>query len=193
MSNDTTPVGGAASLGLYVNETQIGRRVVPVATIGLSRLNAPKQVGLDVDQVTEWSSGMDYRALVNDKEHLTQLAKSIRDVVKGLGQIDDFLIKVVKTVGMMKNYPPFPDGNEDRLHYIQSLNGLRKELEAITVPKVVGSAEPVLYPQEVKLPVLDPGRASDADVHNFGKQAEVAQSQLADTKMRLHDLIASHK
>lgn len=66
--------------------------------------------------------------------------------------------------GLVKNYPPFPPGSEERLSYLRSISALRQQLDALTVPPAIERAEPL-----PKAPPLPPDSATDAE---WGAHAE---------------------
>jgi len=119
-----------------------------------------------------------FSALATAKDEATRAAQSIREVNQALGQVEVQMERLAQRVQVVKNYPPFPPGNEQRLEYINSINGLRKQLEAMSVPPVQEGVVPVFYPRESDLPVLDPGSASDEDVAMFGARLDQAGAKL---------------
>jgi hypothetical protein len=63
------------------------------------------------------------------------------------------------------------------MNFINSIEGLRKQLEALQVPPVERENGPVFYPKESNLPVLDV-LASDAKVEEFGQAVEAVQRRI---------------
>jgi hypothetical protein len=132
----------------------------------------------EADQLPRFS---DFSMRANAKDQAAQVAQSVRDAGNALGRVDQVLKDLKKEVQMVKNYPPFPPGNEQRLEYIKGLSGLRKELDALMVPPVKDGSEPVFYPSSKDLPELDPKKASDKDVHHLGQAVDAVRSRLNES------------
>lgn len=107
-----------------------------------------------------------YAELIAQKDEVLDVAQSARKIGKTLEQAGELIDRMDQEVRQVKNYPPFPAGNEQRAQFINSLNGLRRQLEALTVPAVKDGMEPVFYPREAKLDNLF-ASASDEEVAMF--------------------------
>jgi hypothetical protein len=91
----------------------------------------------------------------------------------------DALMKEMQgQVDVVKDYPPYPAGNEARVEYLKSIDGLRQQLQSMTVPPVADTVEPVFYPQEGKFPPLDANYPSDSAVLAFGEAVAGLQAKL---------------
>lgn len=150
------------------------------------------QSGTDVTAAPQPSAETDvstvkrtYSALIGIKDDVAQVATSIRTADQALGKADSLLGEMSAQVTQVKNYPPFPPGNEDRVKYLDSISGLRKELQALTVPRVADSYQPVFYPRESKFPELDGKTSTDSDVHAFGEAVDAARAQVNDGQKKL--------
>lgn len=128
----------------------------------------------------------DYSFKVGVKEDLTFTALSIRQANGALDQASTLMQKVSNAVDQVKNYPPYPPGNNDRVKYISSLNGLRKEIEALTFPPVAKTDQPVFYPRIDRIPVLDTVKATDEDVARFRQSVSSALEGLDAAYAGLH-------
>ncbi|MEZ0223740.1 MAG: hypothetical protein ACAH83_04240 [Alphaproteobacteria bacterium] len=124
------------------------------------------------------SSAESFAALADDKEASAQVAKSIRDAGKSLDRAESLLQDMASLVGAVKNYPPFPAGNEERMQYINSIDGLRKEMQSLVVPPVTAEYEPVFYPRESEFPPLDAQTPSDAAVLAFGEAVQAVRNEV---------------
>jgi len=134
------------------------------------RFNPTQQVG-----VTQFSS------LVAAKDEVIQTAQSIRQAQKALGAVDEAMKDLNEAVQLVKNYPPFPQGNEKRIDYINGINGLRRQLEALEIPPVKNRQEVVFYPRESGLPSLDPAAASDEEVLAIGPALDKLQLKVNES------------
>ena len=124
------------------------------------------------------SSSESAATLTDRKEDSVRAAQSVRDANKGLDRADELLNDMATLVGAVKNYPPFPAGNEERVQYINSIDGLRKEMQSLVVPPVTPDYEPVFYPQEAEFPPIDAQVPSDAAVLAFGEAVQVIRNDV---------------
>jgi hypothetical protein len=109
----------------------------------------------------------EYAKLAKADDQQSEIAKSVREADKALGKVEDAVQTLKKDVlHVIKNFPPFPP-NDERVQYLMSINGLRKELQAMNVPAVQDGKEPVFYPRESKLPELDPKSASEKELRDY--------------------------
>jgi hypothetical protein len=124
-------------------------------------------------------------SLTERKEDSVRVAQSVRNTSKSLDRAEELLNEMATLVGAVKNYPPFPAGNEDRVQYINSIDGLRKEMQSLTFPPVAPEYEPVFYPQEDKFPPLDAKVPSDAAVLAFGDAVKVVRDDVKTAREAL--------
>lgn len=116
--------------------------------------------------------------LLEDKSDAATSARNVRAARQALDQADALLGRMADLVGGVKNYPPFPPGNEERQRYLNSIDGLRKQLQALVVPPVADRVEPVFYPRESEFPALDANVPSDAAVLAFGEAVAALRDQV---------------
>lgn len=124
------------------------------------------------------SAAESFATLADDKEASAQVAKSVRDAGKSLDRAESLLQDMASLVGAVKNYPPFPAGNEERMKYINSIDGLRKEMQSLVVPPVTSEYEPVFYPRASEFPPLDANVPSDAAVLAFGEAVQAVRNDV---------------
>jgi hypothetical protein len=97
-----------------------------------------------------------YQSLSETTTRINQVADSVR-------QADATMQKVGRNVEMMKgtleeivkNYPPFPPGSEQRVKALKDFASLRNEIEELTYPP-----EPSLVPKLISDPARSPGSFS---------------------------------
>jgi prefoldin subunit 5 len=66
---------------------------------------------------------------------LNGLAKDIRAVDESMGQIEKIADQMKSQLErVVKNYPPFPPGSEERVKLLKSFNTFRKEINQLTIP-----------------------------------------------------------
>ncbi|HSI94504.1 MAG: hypothetical protein ACAH09_10930 [Methylophilaceae bacterium] len=163
---------GLAALGFAPSTGPDVSPVVPAVQGQRSGL-AEEQETVSINSTAE-----SFAALADDKETAAQVAKSIRDAGKSLDQAENLLNGMASLVGAVKNYPPFPAGNEERMQYINSIDGLRKEMQSLVVPPVTSEFEPVFYPRESEFPPLDAKAPSDAAVLAFGEAVQAVRNDV---------------
>ncbi len=119
-----------------------------------------------------------FPALSDSKDAAAQVAQTARGVNNALDKADALLTELQSQVGVVKDYPPYPAGNEARVKYLNSIDGLRQQLQSMTIPPVTDRVEPVFYPQEGKFPPLDVKTPSDAAVLAFGDAVAAVKANL---------------
>lgn len=172
MVNDLGAVGsGYAQATGYFSASPFGQ-------VGSSAMSVPHQnVQRDPDVVITTAKGS-FPILSEIKDGLANVAKAIKEAGKALDVADTLLQKMQERVDVVKDYPPYPAGNEERVEYIRQIEGLRKVLDALVVPRVTESYPPVFYPQESEFPTLDADVPSDAAVLAFGEAVAAVQSRV---------------
>lgn len=120
-----------------------------------------------------------FAALASVKDAAGDLALSLRLGQQSLVQAAALVQEMRQDAQtILKNYPPFPPGNEQRMNYLNSIVGLRRQLEALTFPPVESAAEPVYYPRLSDLPALDVNTASDQELQVFAQALDRSQEKL---------------
>lgn len=94
-----------------------------------------KESGDSVATARSGEMQLAFNDLQNNKEAVNDLAKSVRDVAKFIDKVADRLDKMADSLKeIVKNFPPFPPGNEDRLRLLKSYNSLRQQIDSMTFP-----------------------------------------------------------
>jgi hypothetical protein len=69
------------------------------------------------------------------KSRLNAIAKNIRAYDKSLKTLKNYIDKLKAELGrIIKNFPPFPPGSEERVSLLKSYISLRKQIDQLTVP-----------------------------------------------------------
>lgn len=99
---------------------------------GTKKRNA---AGDSVAFVASGDANSEFARIDSTKEAIASAAMAIRGAGKIMTAIGDNLAKMKETLeAIVKNYPPFPPGSDDRLKLLRSYNSLRKQIDALTVP-----------------------------------------------------------
>lgn len=183
MANELNSVGGGyAQGGVSQYSPNLPEKVEvagsPQTSLPAARSTVQTEVRISV------TTGS-FSALSDSKDTAAEAAKSVRNADKALDKADALVTDLKKQVGLVKNYPPFPAGNEDRVKYLESIDGLRQELQSVVIPPVKGTNEPVFYPQQEKFPPLDPKLPSDAAVLAFGDAVAAVKDHLDAGRLAL--------
>lgn len=175
MANDLNGVGSGYAQG--VGQYSLG---LPAEKPVVAKSPPPPQAqpALGESNVQINTAKGSFPALSDSKEAAAQVAQSVRSADKALDKADALLADMKTQVGLVKNYPPFPAGNEDRVKYLNSIDGLRQQLQSLVIPPVKDGNAPVFYPQEEKFPPLDPKLPSDAAVLAFGEAVKAVKENL---------------
>lgn len=127
-------------------------------------------------------------------DELNRLAESIRNKDEYLQQAGK-LLGDMKTdlVRIIKNYPPYPPGDADRVRFLNGFNGLRRQIEQLTIPpdydmvgEILGAAGGSAV---ANLPEL-PTQASDEQVRQADAAVDRAQAETAAQRQALRDVQA---
>lgn len=178
-----------------VNEiSSAGPRPTAVAmpAAGSVAVRAPADASVSVRQDAEVSTRhATFAALAGAKDDAAHVAQSARQVGRFLDGVESTVRAMQDMVQQfpVKNFPPFPPGSEQRLDYLNSINALRRQLEAMMRPPLEGKPEPVFYPRESELPQFDPRTASDADIRSFGQALDGMAARLDTGHAQLRDMV----
>ena len=106
----------------------LNRAPSKVKTIGsskdcVSHLVKPCNVHFDVDKLEPIYS------------RLNSAARTIRVADQIMGKIENYIDKMkAELQRILKNYPPFPPGSEERVKRLKSINAFRKLIDQLTIP-----------------------------------------------------------
>ncbi len=170
MVNEINVVGVGSAQGLAYASSATPNQVKPAVERTVQAQAGEQEVRVQAGKSV-------FPALASQKDDAVQVAKSVRDADKAIARVDNLLNEMRQKVQVVKNYPPFPPGNQERVDFINSIEGLRKQLEAMSVPPVDRDYAPVFYPKESDLPSLD-ATSGDAQVQAFGQAVEVVQQRV---------------
>jgi archaellum component FlaC len=69
------------------------------------------------------------------KSSLNAVAKNIRNADKTMEEIETYIEAMkAQLERIVKNYPPFPPGSEERIEKLRSFNTFRKQIDELTIP-----------------------------------------------------------
>jgi hypothetical protein len=106
---------------------------------------------------------------------LNSVAKSIRLTDSAMETIETYIDQMkAQLLKIVKNYPPFPPGSEERIKMLKSFNSFRRQIDQLTVPPVDEGAMKIM---------ADPARASgtgelQVSVGDQGPQMTIHRHQI---------------
>ncbi|NLI82484.1 MAG: hypothetical protein GX443_12490 [Deltaproteobacteria bacterium] len=78
---------------------------------------------------------------------LNKVARTIRHADSAMEKIGELLGEMKsKLESIVKNYPPFPPGTEERARYLESYNGLRSQMAQLAIPPEKEGAGAKMFP-----------------------------------------------
>ncbi len=131
-----------------------------------------------------------FASLAGVKEEAQAVAQSVREGARVLDRAAE-LVQAMRreALAILKNYPPFPPGAEERRQYLESIAALRRQMEALIVPPEARPAQGLPLPVGQRLPVLDPGDATDGEVEGFYQALDRLDQELMQARQSLYDLV----
>ena len=138
------------------------------------------------------------------------VARTIRVADENMEKIENYIDKMkTELQRMVKNYPPFPPGNEERVERLKSINALRRLIDQLTIPppneefaaKIMlehDAVSKINYSQKMSgenklhqtgserlyIPQLPEG-ADDEEVHAFIEKLDAARDMLRQMRSEL--------
>ncbi len=133
---------------IAVNQSQTSGGTTGIDEPPEKRVNADNKAFLPKEGITgDGKSKSDLSLDSGSREvktELSGLARNIRSEGKTLKKVNEFVERMKERLGeIVKNYPPFPPDNPERMEMLKSFTALRKEIERMTFP-----------PEEKHLPEL---------------------------------------
>jgi flagellin-like hook-associated protein FlgL len=128
------------------------------------KINSPKEGPSGSVQASQGRSVLDDLQAFN--AILNSVATSIKTADSTMGKIKTLIDRMIEQFGsIIKNYPPFPPGSEDREKFLRAFAALRRQIDQLsfTVKDEGASkimADPALVPQAGDLKIVTGGNSS---------------------------------
>lgn len=89
------------------------------------------------------NEAVDIASLQEAKKSLNDTAKGIRIADQSMQQMNEYVERMKANLNaIIKQYPPFPPGSEERVSYLRSFNAFRRQIDQLSlVPEEKGLAE----------------------------------------------------
>ncbi len=102
-------------------------------------LSTGKRINAAKDDPVGWSKAQQDRASVSGtagiNENLSLVATNVRIADNVMDTIGRLMAQMKASLErIVKNYPPYPIGSPERSEYLRTFNGLRNQIEQLTIP-----------------------------------------------------------
>jgi flagellin-like hook-associated protein FlgL len=95
------------------------------------KINSPKEGSSRWVQVSESQSS--FNSLQSANSSLNFAAMSIRIADEAMGGVETYIDQMKAELGkIIKNYPPFPPGSEERVKFLRSFTALRRQIDQLS-------------------------------------------------------------
>jgi hypothetical protein len=134
------------------------------------RISSLKEGSSGSVQVSQSRSAFDDLQAFNAT--LNSLATSIKVADSTMGKIKILIDQMIEQLGrILKNYPPFPPGSEERVKFLRAFAALRKQIDQLSFsPKDEGAlkitADPAVVPQAGDRNVVIGGSGPPVTIHS---------------------------
>jgi hypothetical protein len=179
------------------NQTDITLYGAQSIQAGRRKETGHKMSGGNAGQSAETDTGIvpaEFSKVQKRNEQLNEIAKRIRHDDSLLETKHDYIAKIKSQLErIVKNYPPFPPGSEERVRILRSVKAFRSQIDQLTIPPVKDGSAPAsaATPAELSLPNLHEN-STDAEVRaavdnltSEGKSLEGKRKELAANANRI--------
>jgi hypothetical protein len=134
------------------------------------RISSLKEGSSGSVQVSQSRSAFDDLQAFNAT--LNSVATSIKVADTTMGKIKTLIDQMIEQLGrILKNYPPFPPGSEERVKFLRAFAALRRQIDQLSFsPKDEGAlkitADPAVVPQAGDWNVVIGGNGSPVTIHS---------------------------
>lgn len=95
------------------------------------KINSPKEGSSRWVQVSQSQSS--FNSLQSANSSLNFAAMSIRIADEAMGRVETYIDQMKAELGkIIKNYPPFPPGSEERVKFLRSFTALRRQIDQLS-------------------------------------------------------------
>lgn len=147
------------SPNLPSNTVVLGRSLpssVPASSSAVNSSTAKNFQPSEIKADTVSQLNRTYQALAETTVKKNQVADSVRQADSAMREVGRTVDKMKGTLeGIIKNYPPFPPGSEQRVKALKNFASLRQEIEKMTFPP-----PPSQVPKLISDPAKSPGSFS---------------------------------
>jgi hypothetical protein len=134
------------------------------------KIISPKEGSSGSVQVSQGRSVFDEIQAFNAT--LNSVATSIKVADSTMGKIKTLIDQMIEQFGsILKNYPPFPPGSEDRVKFLRAFAALRKQIDQLSFSvKDEGAlkitADPTVAPQAGDSNIVTGGNSASVTIHS---------------------------
>jgi hypothetical protein len=177
MVNDVKLTAGQA--GTLGRSLSLGE---PIAGRNGTSSDVPAPDAVSASDTVEVSSGL-YADVVAQQEgrfaDRQKLSADIRSAEAAVGAIKQRLEQIIK------QYPPYPPDNPERVLLLNQVNGLRKQVESLEFPAPEQNAGAAPVTLQLGFGQIDPAKTPDSQIAGYYEKVLRAQGQIAGLRPQL--------
>lgn len=147
------------------------------------QLTTGKKINSSKDDPVIWAKSQQdsigFKGLWRTNETLSGVATSVRSADIAMEDINADIEQMKASLdAIIKNYPPFPPGSQDRIRFLRMFNGLREQIDKLSAPEDDAGARQIMadttaVPGNWTVPMNDQGasitiRKQDVSTGTFG-------------------------
>lgn len=151
------------------------------------------------DYVGRLSSSTSFASIQGQRDQRLEAAVQLRGTDSGLREADELLAALKeRLMRIVKQYPPFSQDSPQRITYLNSISGLRKQLDALAFPperetrqsnaddlnweRAIAPGPSLPSQGDLAIPELDPRSASDDEVATALDAVMAAQQKVTELR-----------
>jgi hypothetical protein len=165
------PITGIGSDQALLQSNITTNKLDPTAKSGKNRrISATKEGPSESVQVGQGRSVFDEIQAFNAT--LNSLATSIKDADSTMGRIKTLIDRMIDQFGsIIKNYPPFPPGSEERVKFLRAFAALRRQIDQLSFSAkeevaLKITADPAVVPQAGDWNLVIGGKKTPVTIHS---------------------------
>jgi flagellin-like hook-associated protein FlgL len=103
------------------------------------QLTTGKKINVSKDDPVIWAKSQQdsiaFKGLQRVNDDLSYVATSVRNADAAMGTINEYVEQMKAQLdAIIKNYPPYPSGSQERVRFLRMFNGLRTQIDQLSAP-----------------------------------------------------------
>jgi flagellin-like hook-associated protein FlgL len=103
------------------------------------QLTTEKKINSSKDDPVIWAKSQQdslvYKGIQKVNDDLNVVATSVRNADTAMGTINTYVEQMKTQIdAIVKNYPPYPPGSQERIKFLRMFNGLRSQIDELSAP-----------------------------------------------------------
>ncbi|MFA5074327.1 MAG: hypothetical protein WC539_10580 [Nitrospirota bacterium] len=114
-----------------------------------TQLTTGKKINTPKDDPVIWErsqhDAVSVKTLQGTNDGINVVATSIRSADASMGLMNTYVDQMKANLdAVVKNYPPFPPGSQDRIRYLKMFNGLKDQIDELATPRGDKGAQQIM-------------------------------------------------